>query len=123
MLRSVLYSKSINLVFVSVIFLLLLDCIVKDDDACLQNGVKGYAYPYRYKDRDVSKYPEITCESKKEWCTKTWKIAKDMHRCCPVTCKSGSLTELECYQIKSSRLGRCIYPNEAQCYKKGIEMI
>ena len=98
----------------------MLDCIVKDDDACLQNGVKGYAYPYRYKDRDVSKYPEITCESKKEWCTKKFWYLKDMHRCCPVTCQTGALTEIECHALENNS-GKCIYPNEAQCYKKGTE--
>ena len=117
-------SKSINSVFVSVIFLLLLDCIVKDDDACLQNGIKAYNGPYRYKDRYVHAYdPEITCESWKKYCKNTYKgywYTKDVHRCCPVTCQTGALTEIECHALDAySNSGKCIYPNEAQCYYKG----
>ena len=125
-----LHSNSINIFVVSITFLLLLDCIVKDDDACLQNGVKGKGGPWRYKNRYVhTNYPEITCESKKEWCkteNSQWNHPshlKDMHRCCPVTCQTGTLTEIECHALEDNNRGRCIYPNEAQCYKKGTEKI
>ena len=70
-------------------------CKAKDSDACLKASGKNWA--------------KYTCSSSTKWCT-SW--AKDMKRCCPESCKSGSFFESDCE--KDGGKGICIYPNEAQ---------
>ena len=79
---------------------LLLECVIKDDDNCLQTSP---AWSRTY-----------TCKSSTRYC-KTW--PKDMKRCCPEACNTGKFTEVDCKFAKGS--GTCIYPNDAQCGKVG----
>jgi len=68
---------------------------VCDSDHCLQisNGWR----------------PTSRCANSALFC-ESW--SKDMHRCCPVTCETGSLSESECNALNGS--GSCVYPNTAQ---------
>jgi len=68
---------------------------VSDSDTCLQNGA-GWGSQY-------------TCANSASWCN-SW--SKDMHRCCPDTCGTGSLSESECNALSGQ--GSCVYPNAAQ---------
>ena len=112
---SLILFISIDLLIVSKRFLLLLDCIVKDDDHCLQASIGNAFKAYGYGNS------RITCESWKKYCDYSTS-KEDMKRCCPVTCQTGPLTEIECDALDNGPnygLGkRCIYPNEAQCYYK-----
>ena len=67
-----------------------------DSDSCLQS-TPGWGSIY-------------TCASSTSWCNM---YAKDMKRCCPESCNSGPLTEVECNSLNGN--GNCIYPNDAQC--------
>ena len=101
-------------------FLLLLDCIIKDDDHCLQASY-GYGFNLFYGKGNS----KITCESRKKHCERN---QEDMKRCCPVTCQTGALSKMDCDYLDPSGSGtyggKCIYPNEAQCYyKRGFEKI
>jgi len=71
------------------------DCEPRDDDICLQ---QSDAWGVRY-----------TCATSTQWCT-SW--AKDMQRCCPESCGTGSLSEEECNAL--GWYGNCAYPNDAQ---------
>merc|ERR1719204_1363635 len=68
---------------------------VCDSDHCLQisNGWR----------------PTSRCANSALFC-ESW--SKDMHRCCPVTCETGSPSESECNALNGS--GSCVYPNTAQ---------
>ena len=71
-------------------------CQPMDSDSCLQS-TPGWGSIY-------------TCASSTSWCNM---YAKDMKRCCPESCNSGPLTEVECNSLNGN--GNCIYPNDAQC--------
>jgi len=75
-------------------------CKPKDSDVCLWETPS-----WRISD---------TCaKSKKLYCkNKFWE--KDMRRCCPESCGTGTFTEEDCIAFKASS-GRCTYPNLAQC--------
>ena len=88
------------MILVESITFFLLDCVIKDDDNCLQTSP---AWSRTY-----------TCKSSTLYC-KSW--PKDMMRCCPEACKTGKFTEEDCKSAKGS--GTCIYPNVAQCGKVG----
>ena len=102
------------------IFHLLLDCIIKDDDDCLRSAKKPIKHKSDYDYEYMKKWNMLkTCESEKSYCKNNSAYTKDLQRCCPVTCKTGALTEIECLALEGG--GMCIYPNEAQCYKNGKE--
>ena len=44
-----------------------------------------------------------------------------MWRCCPQTCGVSHFTEDDCLADTSE--GDCIYPNEAQCFDKGLFLL
>ena len=71
-------------------------CQATDSDTCLQS-TPGWGSFY-------------TCASSSSWCDL---YAKDMKRCCPESCNSGTMTEVECNALNGN--GNCIYPNDAQC--------
>ena len=79
----------------------MLDCVIKDDDKCLQKS-PGWSISYK-------------CKTSTQYCN-SW--AKDMKRCCPDTCKSGEFTEVDCRLSKG--LGTCIYPSVSQGCKSGL---
>ena len=64
--------------------------------------------------------PAYTCNNSSKYC-KSWK--KDMHRCCPKTCKVVPFTENVCRALNASDgQGQCVYPFPAEdddCYVKG----
>jgi len=68
---------------------------VCDNDVCLQSS--------------ASWGPQYTCANSAQYCN-SW--SKDMHRCCPNTCGTGSLSESECNSLRGP--GSCVYPNAAQ---------
>ena len=79
-------------------------CQLKDDDVCLQTSPSwGSSY---------------TCASYTKYCT-SW--AKDMRRCCPISCNTGNFTYVDC--LRSDEKGTCRYPNiygtYAQCREPG----
>ena len=71
-------------------------CKVKDDDRCLQTS-RGWGSSYK-------------CWTSTKHCL-DW--AKDMKRCCPVSCNTGAFGNVDCFF--SSGNGSCSYPNDAQC--------
>lgn len=73
-------------------------CKVKDDDVCLQNSPSWKS--------------SYTCATSTGYCS-SW--AKDMRRCCPISCNSGHFTHVDC--LISNGKGACRYPNDAQCSK------
>ena len=87
---------------------LLDSCKLKDDDVCLQTS-PGWGSDY-------------TCSNSIQYCT-TW--AKDMRRCCPISCSrnapdsqfntqfTGSFTHADCISFDGK--GTCRYPNSVQC--------
>ena len=76
-------------------------CIPKDSNECLQSSPDwGAAY---------------NCANSVTYCSS---YGKDMRRCCPDSCNTGTFTEQDCISFGGS--GRCIYPNDAQCYSKGM---
>jgi len=87
-----------------------MDCFLtkQDSDLCLQESEKWG--------------PRYNCKDSEKWCN-TWK--KDMHRCCPDTCKVSKETpfnETECNSANEK--GKCIYPFPAldnDCYKEPID--
>ena len=90
----------------SIKFLLLLDCIIKDDDDCLTSAKKPIKHKSEYDYEYMKKYTSIysnmlrTCESEKRHCKNNSAYTKDLQRCCPVTCKTGALTEIECLALE-----------------------
>ena len=82
------------------------ECQPRDSDECLKTS------PNWNSDR--------TCKNafadNPEWCI-TW--ARDVRRCCPETCGTGSFTEEDCALWTSGEGGDCIYPNHAQCHGNG----
>ena len=78
------------------IIILIEDCQPKDSDSCLQASPGWYS--------------SSRCSEETYWCTS---YAKDMHRCCPESCDTGTLTEDQCHALLRS--GTCTYPNSAQC--------
>jgi len=68
-------------------------CEVQDSDSCIQ----------------IQWGSSYTCSGSSTWCNS---YAKNMHRCCPVTCGTGILPESDCNALNS--LGDCVYPNDAQ---------
>ena len=71
-------------------------CTAKDSDSCLQ---KSPNWGPSYKCADYT----TDCSN--------W--AKDMRRCCPVTCNTGQFSEEVCNSISGTET--CIHPNDAQC--------
>ena len=94
-----------------------MDCLLTkhDSDLCLQNSEQWSGYK---------------CADSKKWCN-SWK--KDMHRCCPHTCKVSKetpFTKAVCDSVNGGK-GKCDYPfkaldndckngNEEQIFKIGI---
>ena len=76
-------------------------CTPEDSDTCLSSSP-------RWSDHSV-------CSNKGIGYCKSWE--KDFKRCCPITCGVKEFTKDECKESKAS--GTCIYPNYAQCPKKG----
>ena len=76
-------------------------CKPKDSDYCLQQS-PNWSHGH-------------TCRSTKHYC-KTY--AKDMRRCCPESCGTGTFTEEDCNAFSGS--GTCIYPNQAQCHTRKL---
>jgi len=66
-----------------------------DSDTCLQQSSNWSA--------------SSVCAGNEIYCTS---YDKDMHRCCPLTCGTGELTEAECNALTGT--GDCTYPNDAQ---------
>ena len=81
-------------------FVLIDSCTPKDDNGCLQT-TPGWDETY-------------TCESSTQYCSS---YGKDMMRCCPEACNTGTFTEEDCNGFGG--LGTCVYPNDAQCNVKG----
>ena len=76
----------------------------KDSDECLQVSPK---WGPKHSCSSALKYNGgILCN------IDSW--AKDMRRCCPISCGTGVLTENDCNALDKSS-GTCVYPNEAQC--------
>ena len=89
-------------------------CKPKDCDACLHETGSIW-----HKDINGNPY---TCRSAIEkwgWGCDSW--GKDLRRCCPVSCKTGSFSRDSCDAFDGN--GTCKYPNEAQCDTKGIKNI
>ena len=62
----------------------------------------------------------FTCRSAIErYDCNSW--GKDLRRCCPVSCKTGSFSRDSCDAF--DRNGTCNYPNDAQCDTKGIQNV
>ena len=77
-----------------------------DSDECLRRSPEWNNQ--RTCENAIQRYPD-SCQ--------TW--ARDMRRCCPQTCGTGKFTELDCNTWTTGG-GDCIYPNTAQCDKKGF---
>ena len=79
-------------------------CEPKDSDVCLQESPRWQVYD--------------TCakSAKKKYCKHNF-YEKDMRRCCPESCGTGSFTEEDCvaFEDKGASIGTCRYPNLAQC--------
>jgi len=80
------------------------DCEPRDSDTCLQQAEH---WGTRY-----------TCAGSTQWCT-SW--PKDVQRCCPISCGTGSLSEEECNALGGS--GNCVYPNDAQSCDEAAEEV
>jgi len=77
-------------------------CQPKDSNTCLQTSpdwIGGWEW-----------WKTHTCSNSIDHCT-DW--AKDMRRCCPESCGTGTFTEHDCRMTPGE--GDCLYPNEAQC--------
>ena len=48
------------------------------------------------------------------WCLQ---YGKNLRRCCPEACKTGTFTEADCNSFPG--IGVCTYPNDAQCLENG----
>ena len=75
-------------------------CKPRNDDNCLQSSPNWSMLS--------------TCDSRTRYCI-SW--GKDMRRCCPNSCGTGTFTEADCLSFEGE--GTCIYPNNAQCIKAG----
>ena len=79
-------------------------CYPKDSDVCLGASTG---------------WPNTKCSTPNiqngEWCTT---YGKNVRRCCPETCRTGTFTEADCNSFPGH--GHCIYPNDAQCPKNGL---
>ena len=74
------------------------DCLIpRNDDDCLQNSPNWLT--------------SDKCETTNLNLCDSW--AKDMRRCCPERCGTGTFTEPMCNDMHSA--GTCLYPNAAQC--------
>ena len=77
----------------------------RDSDECLKNSPAWHSR--RTCKNALADYPDSCI---------TW--ARDMRRCCPETCGTGSFTEEDC-ALWTPGGGDCIYPNDAQCHGNG----
>ena len=79
------------------------NCALRDSDECLQNSP---GWDTRFK-----------CSTSTQYCTT---YAKDLRRCCPISCETGPFNEDDCNNFDAS--GTCIYPNDAQCSLTGLSI-
>ena len=80
-------------------------CYPKDSDVCL--GASGADWS-----NTKCSTPNI---QNGEWCLT---FGKNVRRCCPETCRTGTFTEADCNSFPGN--GDCIYPNDAQCSESGL---
>ena len=81
-------------------------CYPKNSDVCISNS------PGNWKG--------TTCSAANIFENGTWcfTYGKNVRRCCPEACRTGTFTEADCNSFPG--LGDCIYPNDAQCPENGL---
>ena len=86
-------------------------CEPKDSDVCLWESGRWMYYE--------------TCAKSTKKCNHKW-WEKDMRRCCPESCGTGSFTEEDCVAFEDKGISpgttsQCRYPNQAQCEGRKLQ--